>query len=128
MTASTGNQHNPSPAEGIAQGWATALAQFQKDARLWLVIFSTLWMFRWLMIFLFRDQTAEAFTANDLLKCAIAGGRFDSVVATYWILPCVLFSIVAGIWGRVRMAERARLKGVSSNNRQCRVDGGGAWW
>jgi len=61
-----------------------------------------------MMVFLFRDHSTESFTAADLLKCTFAGARFDSVIATYWILPCVLFSVAAGIWGRVIIAERAR--------------------
>ena len=109
MIPTSGNEPSSSVPEGMQRGWPTVFTQFQKDARLWIVIFLSLWMFRWVMILMFRDQSAQAFAATDLLKCAIAGGRFDSVVASYWILPCVLLSVAAGIWGCVRLAERVRL-------------------
>ena len=90
-------------------GWSRFLTQLQKDAKLWLVVFFFLWLFRWVMIFLFRDQSTEAMRMSDLLKCAYAGGRCDSVAATYCVLPCILFSVGAGFWGFVRLAERVRL-------------------
>src|SRR6266480_3538576 len=92
-------------------GWSRFLTQLQKDAKLWLVVFFFLWLFRWVMIFLFRDQSTEAMRMSDLLKCAYAGGRCDSVAATYCVLPSILFSIGAGFWGFVRLAERVRLVG-----------------
>lgn len=109
MTESTDKNRSSLSPDATPPGWSTAFTQLQKDARLWLVVFLFLWAFRWVMIFLFRDQSTEALTVRDLAKCAVMGGRFDIVVATYWILPCVLLSVAVAIFGRVRLAERVRL-------------------
>ena len=82
-----GNLENASGSAVARSGWPAAFDPLQRDSRLWLGFFLSLWLFLWLMIWLFRDQSNEALRTADLVKCAVAGARFDCVVATYWILP-----------------------------------------
>ena len=75
------------------KGWNRFLAQWQKDFRLWLFFIVYFLLFRIAFIFLFRYQINDASTTMDILAVILNGMRYDSVIATYYILIPFVFSI-----------------------------------
>lgn len=68
-----------------------------------------LWLFRWLMIFMFRSQLGSDNRWLSFIRCSVTGFRFDVSVATYWILLPLFASVVCAFTGSTRLAERIRL-------------------
>jgi phosphoglycerol transferase MdoB-like AlkP superfamily enzyme len=75
------------------KGWNRFLAQWQKDFSLWLFFIVYFLLFRLAFIFLFRYQINDASTSMDILAAILNGMRYDSVIATYYILIPFVFSI-----------------------------------
>src|SRR5437868_5125761 len=67
-------------------GWGRFITQIQKDLKLWFFTLGLLTLFRWLMIFIFRDQLGPSTSWLAVLRCSAEGFRFDASVATYWVL------------------------------------------
>lgn len=102
----------PSTGQNAAErnsGWIRFARQFEKDLAAWTLCVLFLWLFRWVMIFLFRSELGSGRHGGDLLKCVTNGLRFDASVATYWMAVPMLLS-VSCVWRDFAwLADRVRL-------------------
>ena len=84
---------NPGPPFAAASGWAVFASEAQRDLLVWVLSFGFLGSFRLIMILAFRSQLQPGHGASDILQALLQGARFDSMVATYAVLPGLLFSV-----------------------------------
>jgi len=87
------------------QRWQVFIGQIQKDSRFWLFAFLILAAHRVIMLIAFSKGFSQAADAWEIVKCLYAGARFDAKVTTYWVIPCILASIVAALARRPVLAE-----------------------
>lgn len=79
-------------ASGTRPG-ARFFGQVQYDIRLWLYAMALLTLSRLGLIFLFRRLIAESSGYGTIAKALLNGMRFDSPIATWFMLPPLLVSI-----------------------------------
>src|SRR5205085_3127550 len=89
-------------------GWGRFITQIQKDLKLWFFTLGLLTFFRWLMIFIFRDQLGPSTSWLAVLRCSAEGFRFDASVATYWVLLPLAMSAACALGDFTRLADRVR--------------------
>lgn len=93
---------------GLERHWGLFAEQARKDARFWVFAFGTFTVLRWLMLVIFSEMFGPAVDVWEILKCLYAGARFDAAVATFWVLPCLLGSVLAAATFRRSLAEKTR--------------------
>ena len=70
------------------------LRRFAGDFALWFAGVASLQLFRGFLLWRYREQLGDGVTRMQVLRCFVAGFRFDASVTTYLVLPVVLLSIV----------------------------------
>jgi phosphoglycerol transferase MdoB-like AlkP superfamily enzyme len=90
------------------RGFNRFLLQFLKDVKQWLFFMLYLSFFRLAFISFFRNKIEPATGVSDILLAALNGLRYDSMVATDWILLPFLASVASGFVNIDRLADRVR--------------------
>jgi phosphoglycerol transferase MdoB-like AlkP superfamily enzyme len=90
------------------KGFNRFLLQFRQDVKQWLFFMLYLSFFRIAFILYFRAKIGPSTGLSDVLMTALNGLRYDSMVATWWILPAFLAGIASGIVNLERFADRLR--------------------
>lgn len=76
-----------------AKGWHTLLAQWTKDAQLWLFIVASLFLFRLILIATFSQQITTS-SISDFITALWMGLRFDISTASVWLAPTFLLALL----------------------------------
>ena len=89
-------------------GFNRFLLQFLKDVKQWLFFMLYLSFFRLAFIAFFRNKIEPATGVSEVLLTALNGLRYDSMVATDWVLIPFLASVASGFVNIDRFADRVR--------------------
>ena len=90
------------------------LRQFPRDATLWLFCVAFLEIHRLVFLFIFRGELDPVTNPGDVIVAILGGARFDAVVASFWVLPSFLLSLVCifANWENIAIRTR-RIVGVT---------------
>jgi phosphoglycerol transferase MdoB-like AlkP superfamily enzyme len=90
------------------RGFNRFLLRFLNDVKQWLFFMLYLSCFRIAFISFFRNKIDPATGVSEVLLTVLNGLRYDSMVATYWVLIPFLASVASGFVNIDRFADRVR--------------------
>jgi hypothetical protein len=96
------------PVLATGASWDSFIDDLQGSLALWLLSFLLLGGFRLVMIRLFGGAMRPDIGAGDILRALARGMRFDSMVATYVALPCLVLSLGCLLFPMRQFALRVR--------------------
>ena len=88
--------------------WNRVFGNLRKVSSLWLFCMGFFLVFRAAFLFLFRERIAAASSAGDILAAVLNGMRYDSVIATSFILIPFLMALASGLIDMQRASDRVR--------------------
>lgn len=91
------------------KSWVQFFIQVQMDFKLWLCFMIFFLLFRIVFILTFRIQIEKTSTFSTITAAFLNGMRYDSVVATLWILIPFCFSVLSGFIDSGVWAQHARM-------------------
>lgn len=93
----------------LSLSWSRFFTEFQKDIKLWLFCMALMGAWRLIFIFIYRSHMGEDSGALNVIAACLNGTRYDSKIATLWMLPGLFLSIACGFAGLARAAGLVRL-------------------
>ena len=84
------------------------IRQFPQDLKLWLFCVAFLELNRVVFIFAFRGELDPVTRLSDVIRALLTGARFDATVASIWVFPAFLLSLVCVLASWEKTVTRLR--------------------